>query len=71
MGWQGPGNTEAFLTLSDCQVVAACDIDASHLQSAVKKINDTYGNEDWAATPGTQRLMSFLEIKTVWHPAGT
>jgi hypothetical protein len=29
------------------------------------------GNDHWAATPGTQRLMSFLEIKTVWHPAGT
>jgi acyl-CoA reductase-like NAD-dependent aldehyde dehydrogenase len=37
--------------------------------SNVKRV--TYGNEDWAATPGTQRLMSFLEIKTVWHPAGT
>jgi len=30
-----------------------------------------WGNDDWAATPGTQRLMRFLEIKTVWHPAGT
>ncbi len=30
-----------------------------------------YGNDDWAAKPGTQRLMSFLEIKTVWHPVGT
>jgi len=30
-----------------------------------------HGNEDWAAEPGTRRLMSFLEIKTVWHPAGT
>src|SRR6201987_6202883 len=49
MGWQGPGNTEAFLTLSDCQVVAACDIDANHLQAAVKKINDAYGNEDCKA----------------------
>ncbi|HUB39880.1 MAG TPA: aldehyde dehydrogenase family protein [Streptosporangiaceae bacterium] len=29
------------------------------------------GNDHWAATPGTGRLMSFLEIKTVWHPAGT
>jgi acyl-CoA reductase-like NAD-dependent aldehyde dehydrogenase len=29
-----------------------------------------YRNDDWAAEPGTQRLMSFLEIKTVWHPAG-
>jgi len=46
MGWQGPGNTEAFLSLPDCQVVAACDIDANHLQAAVKKVNDAYGNED-------------------------
>jgi acyl-CoA reductase-like NAD-dependent aldehyde dehydrogenase len=30
-----------------------------------------HGDQDWAATPGTQRLLSFLEIKTVWHPAGT
>ena len=30
-----------------------------------------YRNEPWQATPGTQRLLSFLEIKTVWHPAGT
>ena len=30
-----------------------------------------YGNEAWTAQPGTGRLMSFLEIKTVWHPAGT
>jgi acyl-CoA reductase-like NAD-dependent aldehyde dehydrogenase len=29
------------------------------------------GNEDWGAQPGTQRMTSFLEIKTVWHPAGT
>src|SRR6201998_2517374 len=40
MGWQGPGNTDAFLTLSDCQVVAACDIDANHLQAAVKKVKE-------------------------------
>jgi acyl-CoA reductase-like NAD-dependent aldehyde dehydrogenase len=25
---------------------------------------------DWAADPGTERLTSFLETKTVWHPAG-
>jgi acyl-CoA reductase-like NAD-dependent aldehyde dehydrogenase len=30
-----------------------------------------YRNEPWATMPGTQRLLSFLEIKTVWHPAGT
>src|ERR1035441_8961381 len=43
MGWQGTGNTQSFLALEDCQVVAACDIDANHLQAAVKMINDAYG----------------------------
>ncbi len=35
----------------------------------VKRV--AYGTEDWTAQPGTRRLTSFLEIKTVWHPAGT
>jgi acyl-CoA reductase-like NAD-dependent aldehyde dehydrogenase len=26
--------------------------------------------EDWTAAPGTDRLMAFLETKTVWHPMG-
>jgi Aldehyde dehydrogenase family len=26
--------------------------------------------EDWAAPPGTARLLAFLETKTVWHPVG-
>jgi acyl-CoA reductase-like NAD-dependent aldehyde dehydrogenase len=26
--------------------------------------------EDWAAAPGTARLLAFLETKTVWHPVG-
>ncbi|MFG2003695.1 aldehyde dehydrogenase family protein [Spirillospora sp. NPDC048911] len=26
--------------------------------------------DDWAATPGTERMTAFLEIKTVWHPVG-
>jgi len=25
---------------------------------------------DWAAAPGTKRMLAFLETKTVWHPAG-
>lgn len=26
--------------------------------------------QDWAAEPGTGRLLAFLETKTVWHPRG-
>ncbi|WP_055693515.1 aldehyde dehydrogenase family protein [Streptomyces prasinopilosus] len=27
--------------------------------------------DDWAATPGTERMTAFLETKTVWHPTGS
>jgi hypothetical protein len=26
--------------------------------------------EDWAVDPGVERLLAFLETKTVWHPVG-
>ena len=74
MGWQGPGNTEAFLTLSDCQVVAACDIDANHLQAAIKKVNDAYGNEDCKGYRDYRELLAREDIDAVmiavpdhWH----
>lgn len=28
------------------------------------------GTVNWTADPGTGRLLSFLETKTVWHPMG-
>jgi acyl-CoA reductase-like NAD-dependent aldehyde dehydrogenase len=28
------------------------------------------GDDDWAAAPGTRRMLAFLETKTVWHPVG-
>src|SRR3954470_9322702 len=74
MGWQGPGNTEAFLTLPDCQVVAACDIDGNHLQAAVKKVNDAYGNEDCKGYHDYRELLAREDIDAVmiavpdhWH----
>lgn len=74
MGWQGPGNTENLLSLSDCQVVAACDIDANHLQAAVKKINDSYGNQDCKGYHDYRELLGREDIDAVmiavpdhWH----
>src|SRR5579859_5535888 len=74
MGWQGPGNTENLLTLPDCQVVAACDIDADHLQAAIKKINDAYGNEDCKGYHDYRELLARDDIDAVmiavpdhWH----
>lgn len=65
MGWQGPGNTEAFLNLPDCQVVAACDIDVNHLQAAVKKINDSYGTEDCKGYHDYRELLAREDIDAV------
>src|SRR5262252_4875902 len=48
IGWgmQGPSNTRAFLDQSDCQVVAACDLDQNHLADAAGTINEHYQNKD-------------------------
>jgi GFO/IDH/MocA oxidoreductase family protein len=74
MGWQGPGNAQAFLASDDCQVVAACDIDANHLQSAVKMVNDYYGTTDCKGYHDYRELLARDDIDAVmiavpdhWH----
>src|ERR1035437_10281857 len=74
MGWQGPGNTKSFLASEDCQVVAACDIDADHLKAAVKMINDNYGTEDCKGYHDYRELLARDDIDAVmiavpdhWH----
>ena len=74
MGMMGPGNTQAFLALPDCQVVAACDIDTNHLQDAVKMINDAYGTEDCKGYHDYRELLARDDIDAVmiavpdhWH----
>jgi acyl-CoA reductase-like NAD-dependent aldehyde dehydrogenase len=29
------------------------------------------GEEDWTTNPGVERMLAYLETKTVWHPVGT
>ncbi len=29
------------------------------------------GDQDWTLTPGLDRMLAYLETKTVWHPTGT
>jgi len=74
MGWQGTGNTQSFLASPDCQVVAACDIDANHLKAALKLINDYYGNEDCKGYHDYRELLAREDIDAVmiavpdhWH----
>ena len=74
MGGQGPSNTQAFLALDACHVVAACDVDRNHLQSAVKLVNDAYGTEDCKSYHDYRELLANPEIDAVmiavpdhWH----
>ncbi|HXF09812.1 MAG TPA: hypothetical protein VN625_03440 [Desulfuromonadaceae bacterium] len=46
MGWQGGGNLGGFLGHNNCQVVAVCDVDKNHLQSAADTVNKKYQNQD-------------------------
>ncbi len=74
MGWQGPGNTQGFLAESDCQVIAACDVDSDHLQTAVNTINEFYKNKDCKGYHDYRELLARDDIDAVmiavpdhWH----
>src|SRR6266705_3272444 len=76
VGWgmQAPGNTSAFLSFADCQVVAACNIDKSHLQRALDTINGHYKNQDCKAYHDYREMMARKDIDSVmlavpdhWH----
>jgi predicted dehydrogenase len=74
MGWQGPGDTQGFLALPDCQVIAACDIDLKHLQGALDLVNDHYGNKDCKGYHDYKELLAREDIDAVmiavpdhWH----
>jgi len=76
VGWglQGPGNTEQFLGLKNCQVVAACDVDKEHLQNAVLTVNRHYGNQACKPYHDYREMTASREIDAVmiavpdnWH----
>ncbi len=76
LGWgmMGPGNTGKFLNETDCQIVAACDIDKGNLQKALNTINGSYKNTDCKGYHDYREVMARKDIDTVmiaipdnWH----
>ncbi len=70
----GIGNTDSFLALKDCQVVAACDVDRKHLEALVNKINGHYKDTGCKAYQDYRELMGRGDIDAVmlalpdhWH----
>ncbi|GAA1883598.1 aldehyde dehydrogenase family protein [Streptantibioticus ferralitis] len=54
------------LTGADAELATALETAAADNLKRVLRPRD----EDWSADPGTDRLLTFLETKTVWHPIG-
>jgi acyl-CoA reductase-like NAD-dependent aldehyde dehydrogenase len=59
--------TGAPRELADDLAVAAAD----NLKRIVRPGRDDDADEDWTAAPGLERMLTYLETKTVWHPAST
>jgi aldehyde dehydrogenase family protein len=47
----------------------ATDLERAGAQN-LKRIRRPVPDPDWSADPGLDRMVSFLETKTVWHPVG-
>ncbi|MGH8794934.1 MAG: aldehyde dehydrogenase family protein [Stackebrandtia sp.] len=52
--------------VADAQLSADCEVSAAENLKRVVRPE----NRDWTAEPDIDRLRRFVEIKTVWHPAG-
>src|SRR5437763_360752 len=73
-GWQGGNNVQSFLEEPGAQVVAACDIDTGHLESARLTINQKYGNQDCKTYRYFEEVLARKDIDAVmlavpdhWH----
>jgi acyl-CoA reductase-like NAD-dependent aldehyde dehydrogenase len=44
---------------------------AENLKRVVRPRREDDAEQDWTAAPGLERMLAYLETKTVWHPAST
>jgi acyl-CoA reductase-like NAD-dependent aldehyde dehydrogenase len=49
----------------------ATDLEASAAGNLKRVVRPPQAAPDWSAEPGLDRMLAFLETKTVWHPVGT
>jgi predicted dehydrogenase len=73
-GGQGNSDTDSFLEHKNCRVIAACDVDRSHLDEMVQKVNKHYNNADCKGYADYRELLARPEIDAVliavpdhWH----
>src|SRR5689334_459279 len=73
-GGQGNSNADSFRRASDCQIVAACDVDQHHLADMLTKNNRHYHTTDCKGYTDFRELMARKDIDAVmlalpdhWH----
>jgi acyl-CoA reductase-like NAD-dependent aldehyde dehydrogenase len=49
----------------------ATELEAAAAENLKRVVRPPDGAPDWRADPGLDRMLAFLETKTVWHPVGT
>ncbi|MEM7454510.1 MAG: Gfo/Idh/MocA family oxidoreductase [Planctomycetota bacterium] len=73
-GGKGRDNTRRLMQDDRVQFVAACDVDANHLEDAVNEINSNYDNTDCSSYADLRELIARPDIDAVhvstpdhWH----
>ena len=54
--------------ITDAEVAA--DLERAAAENLKRVVRPPAGAIDWAVDPGLERMTTFLETKTVWHPVG-
>ncbi|MGA2173927.1 MAG: Gfo/Idh/MocA family oxidoreductase [Verrucomicrobiota bacterium] len=76
VGWGmiAPDNTQGLMALKDCQVVASCNIDKSHLKQSLDVINGFYQNKDCKSYHDYRKMLARDDLDAVmiavpdhWH----
>ncbi|MHC4627005.1 MAG: Gfo/Idh/MocA family protein, partial [Planctomycetota bacterium] len=74
VGSQGTGDMRGFLERPQVQMVAICDVDKGHLDSAKKIVDQKYGNSDCGAYVDFRELIGRGDLDAVqlampdhWH----
>jgi len=74
VGSQGTGDLQGFLSKSEVQMVAVCDIDKGHRDNAKKIVDGKYGNKDCTAYHDFHELIGRGDLDAVqlavpdhWH----
>jgi predicted dehydrogenase len=74
VGSQGTGDMQGFLSKSEVQMVAICDVDKGHRDNAKRIVDERYGNKDCTAYHDFRKLISRSDLDAVqlalpdhWH----